>query len=130
MQPQSQAWHIKYPENKNATIGEMPFDLIDFRSGEPLAVYSDDNYSELSYYSRNVIKNMKKYGLTEIPHTIILNGETDRNTMQYYDELIAYILESEGYETGAYKDYVYNIEVEGYRTYFVDEIGLCVQSSF
>ncbi|RYY79102.1 MAG: hypothetical protein EOO69_07945 [Moraxellaceae bacterium] len=43
---------------------------------------------------------------------------------------MAYILESGGCETGAYKDYVYNIEVEDYRTYFVDEIGFCVKSIF
>lgn len=124
------ALHIQYPENKNATIGEMPFDLIDFRSGEPLAVNSDDDYSLLGYESRHAIKKMKKNGLTEIPHTIILNGESDRETILYYSELISFIINAGACDVSAYKDYVYNIEVEDYRTYFVDEIGFCVQSSF
>lgn len=124
------AIHIKEYGDKNRDIGRMHFDLIDFRSGELLAVYSDDNYSKLSYYSRNVIKNMKKYGLTELPHSIILNGEADIENILYYSELISFIINAGACNVSAYKDYVYNIEVEDYRTYFVDEIGLCVQSSF
>lgn len=124
------ALHIQYPENKNAIIGEMHFDLIDFRSGEPLAVYSDDNYSNLGYYRRYAINHMKEQGLSEIPNVIILKGQSDKEAILYYDELMTYILEGGGRQTGSYKDYVYNIEVEGYRTYFVDEIGFCVKSIF
>lgn len=123
---QGLALHIQYPENKNVTVGEMPFDLIDFRSGEPLAVYSDDDYSLLGYESRHAIKKMKEDGLTEIPYTIILNGETDRKTILYYNELLSSIMNAGSCDVNAYKDYVYNIEVEDYHTYLVDEIGFWV----
>ncbi|RYY79064.1 MAG: hypothetical protein EOO69_07935 [Moraxellaceae bacterium] len=75
------AIHIKEYGDKNRDIGRMPFDLIDFRSATPLAVYSDDNYSNLGYYSYDAINYMREQGLTEIADTIILNGETDKNTI-------------------------------------------------
>jgi hypothetical protein len=124
------ALHITDYVDKHADISVMSFDLIDFRTGEPLAVYSDDDYSLLGYESRHAIKKMKKNGLTEIPHTIILNGESDIKNILYYSELISFIIKARAFDVSAYKDYVYNIEVEDYHTYFVDEIGFWVQSSF
>lgn len=120
------ALHIQYSEDKNRLVGEMPYDLIDFRSGEPLAIYSDDDYSLLGYESRHAIKKMKEDGLTEIPYTIILNGENDRKTILYYSELISSIINAGYWGVEAYKDFVYNIEVEDYHTYFVDEYGFWV----
>ncbi|MFW1857236.1 hypothetical protein [Acinetobacter defluvii] len=118
--------HVQNLISKNATINNVDFDLVDFRSGVPLIVYADDDNSSLGYYSKPAIKYIRENGLNKMPGVVVLNGELDREAISYYDQLIDYVLSHGGFDTGAYQDYVYNIEVENFHTYFIHEDGYWV----
>lgn len=109
--------------------------IVDFRDGYPQQVLTNDkeSYLGLHCYNSDIPTDGLAYKLLDKDK----DKDKDKAEIQFYSDLLyRYILpdwadedldSNEG--SAPFYDYVYNIEVEDYHTYFVGEAGIWVKSN-
>ncbi len=107
---------FRFTDSDFEYISQAPYNLINFSNGIK-------NVGFLEYNDSNLYWILDAYFDGNCSNTIYLDN--DQLLIDYYTSLIQEVIERD-VDAMAYTDYVYNIEVEDYHTYFVGVKGYWV----
>ena len=118
-------------QDKHADPGEIDIGVIDFRNGEAVEVFTNDDNSLLG---RDLHSEDGSEPYAKFHKFLDKDNPENRVEIEYYSKLVAAYRvpdwENDSRATSnAFTDYVYNIEVADTHTYFVGKKGIWVHNT-
>lgn len=114
----------KYSENHPVSGREYPrISVVDFNR-MPKLIYTDDKFYDDNFYYEDK-------GLWNVNNNTFYSKDIVNDVMEYYleQENLFACSHNKDYLESHYKDYIYNIEVDNYHTYFVGKVGVWVHDA-
>ena len=113
-------------DNFGTWIADQNVGMVDFRAGYPQKIFTNDKESFLGShcYVSDVLTDGLNYKY--------LDKDKHQAEIAFYNDLLDRFIVPDwenGEKSEIYSDYVYNIEVEDYHTYFVGEAGVWVHNT-